>query len=401
MKAYATGLLVAAAVVYLLAWRAESSGAAGWVGYLRAAAEAGVVGGLADWFAVTALFRHPLGLPVPHTAIVPTRKDALGHNLGDFVGTHFLSAEVVRDRLVRADVAGRVGAWLCDRTHAERVAAELAAAVRGAVGVLRDEDVQAVLERVVLQRLASVSFGPPLGRLLEQVVREKAHYRLVDLGAQRVHGWLRDNGELVTGVVISQAPLWSPDFVDQRVAARIYSELLRISGEVAADRRHPVRGTLDGFLAKLADDLRQDPALIARVDAVAGRLLARPDVRRAFGDLVTAGRVLLMELIDDPSSELRLRGTDALVSLGRRLGTDAAVRGKVNGWIEGAVVHIVTNYRDELTKTITDTVERWDGAEAAGKIELAVGRDLQFIRINGTLVGALAGLAIHGVTQLL
>ncbi|MEP6464301.1 MAG: DUF445 domain-containing protein [Frankiaceae bacterium] len=400
MKAVATGLLVLAAVIYVVTWRVERGGGPGWVSYLRAAAEAGVIGGLADWFAVTALFRRPLGLPIPHTAIIPTRKDALGRNLGDFVGTNFLSEEVVRDRLHRADVAGRLGSWLAEPAHAERVTAEVSVAVRSAMDVLRDEDVHAVLERAVLKRLAGVSLGPPLGHVLERIVADGAHHRLVDVGIDRLHNWLAANRETMMKLIIAQAPLWSPDFLDQRVATRVYAELVRVSGEVVDDPNHAWRQGIDRFLATFADDLRTDPATIAHLEDLTTSLLEHPEIRRAFGDLVAAGRSLLLELIDDPTSELRLRATDALVSFGGRLAADPVLAAKANRWLQDAAGYVVTHYRDELTRTITDTVERWDADETSRKVELQVGGDLQYIRINGTLVGSLAGLAIHAVTRL-
>jgi uncharacterized membrane-anchored protein YjiN (DUF445 family) len=181
MKSVAGGLLVLAAIVYVVARRAEEAGAPAWVGFVRAAAEAGMIGGLADWFAVTALFRRPLGLPIPHTALIPTRKDALGESLGDFVGGNFLAEEVVRSRVRQAGVSGRVGVWVAEEPHAKRVAAEAAVAVRGALEVLRDDDVQDLLERTVLRPLAEAPVGPPLGQLLGRVVDDGSHHGLVDL----------------------------------------------------------------------------------------------------------------------------------------------------------------------------------------------------------------------------
>jgi uncharacterized membrane-anchored protein YjiN (DUF445 family) len=400
MKSGATALLVVAAVIYVIARRAEAGGAGDWAGYLRAAAEAGMVGGLADWFAVTALFRRPLGLPIPHTAIIPTRKDALGRNLSDFVGTNFLSEQVVRDRLRQADVPRRLGRWLAEPAHAERVTAEAARALRGAVDVLRDEDVRAVLEPVVLRRLGSLPVGPTLGRLLAQIVEDGAHHRLVDLVAAAVDDWLAANRDHVVDVIARQAPVWSPEFVDRRVAGRLYSELTRISAEVRAEPGHPVRQTLDRLLARFADDLWHDPATIERASGVLQSLLDQAEVRRAFGDVISAGRRLLLEMVDDPDGELRTRLAAALTGLGQRLDADDALRARVDGWVADAAGYVVTHYRDELTRTITDTVERWDGVETARKVELAVGRDLQFIRINGTVVGGLVGLVIHAVTLL-
>jgi uncharacterized membrane-anchored protein YjiN (DUF445 family) len=397
MKATATAFLVGAAAVYVLTWLGEDRG---WVGFVRAAAEAGMVGGLADWFAVTALFRHPLGLPIPHTAIIPTRKDALGQSLSDFVGANFLSEQVVRDRLRRADVASRLGHWLADPDHADRVTEQVAALLRGAVGVLRDEDVQAVLEPVVRRRLAAFPVGPTLGRLLGEVGADGAHHRLVDLVAVAANDWLRANRATVVDVVARQAPTWSPEFIDRQVAGRVYAELLRVSTDVRADRSHPVRSALDRLLAGFAEKLRTDPATAQRAQEVLAALLDEPEVRRAFGDLLAAARRLVLEMVDDPDGELRRRLTTGLAEFGSRLSTDADLRAKVDRWVEDAAAYVVTHYRDELTRTITETVDRWDGEETARRVELQVGRDLQFIRINGTVVGALAGVLIHAAAVL-
>lgn len=401
MKLVASAFLVAAAVVYLLAVTAERKGAAGWVGYVRTAAEAGMVGGLADWFAVTALFRRPLGLPIPHTALIPTRKEALGRSLADFVGANFLAPDVVRSRIVRSDVPRRVGQWLAQRPNAERVAAEAAVAVRAGVEVLRDEDVRAALEEAVLSRLAAAPVSPALGRALAGIVQDGAHHGLVDLAVGELREWLKANRDTVVQAVTAQAPEWSPRFLDDRVAAKVYSEALRITDEVATNPDHPFRRSLDDFLARLATDLRDDPATIERTETLKRTLLERPDVRAVFGDLLAAGRRLLLELVDDPHSSLRRQATEALVGLGDRLRSDATLVAKVDSWLAGAASYVVTNYRDELTALITDTVDRWDAEDASRRIELHVGRDLQYIRINGTIVGALAGLSIYGITQLL
>jgi len=395
MKAVAGGLLLLAAVLYVVARRADSPGGPAWTGWVRAAAEAGMVGGLADWFAVTALFRRPLGLPIPHTALIPTRKDALGRSLGDFVGANFLAEEVVRRRLRGAGVAARVGSWLARPANAERVAGELAVAVRAATDVLRDEDVQAVLEETLLPRLLEFPVAPPAGRVLEEVVADGAHHGLVDLGAEFGSRWLAGHRDLVVRVVLRQAPTWSPAWLDERVAGRVYAEVLRFTEQVRDDRGHPARLALDRWLAALAQSLQHDPATRARVEAVKEQVLTSPEVRSAAGSLAALSRRLLLEALADPASELRLRVRDWLVALGSRLAGDQALQATADRVVEDAAAHVVTTYRAEITATITQTVDRWDGRQTARKVELQVGRDLQFIRINGTVVGALAGLAIH------
>ena len=400
MKAFATALLVAAAVVYVVASRAEDGGPA-WVGYVRAAAEAAMVGALADWFAVTALFRRPLGLPIPHTAIIPTRKDQLGAGLGDFVGTNFLSEAVVRDRLRSVGVAARVGAWLTNPDHARRVTDEAATALRGAIEVLSDDDVRAVLEQALLPRLLEAPVGPPLGRLLTRVVEDRAHEGVLQLAIDQVNRWLAENEDVVVDAVVRQAPAWSPRFVDEAVALRVYREVVRVAVEVQRDIEHPLRRSVDRFLAQTGRDLQDDLETIHRAEQLKAGLLAHPAVRAAAGDLAGSVRAALLEAVANPDGELRRRASAGVASFGDRLSSDDRLRAKVDGWLEDAAAHLVTTYRDELTATITETVNRWDGEETARKVELAVGRDLQFIRINGTLVGGLAGIGIHALTQLL
>ncbi|TDD92778.1 DUF445 domain-containing protein [Saccharopolyspora karakumensis] len=401
MKTVATAFLLLAAAVYFFARWQETAGAGPWVGYVRAAAEAGMVGALADWFAVTALFRRPLGLPIPHTAIIPTRKDTIGRSLGDFVGTNFLAENVVRDKLRSAGISRRVGLWLDDADHAERVTSELATAVRGAVQVLRDDDVQAIIEHGVVRKLVDQQWGPPLGRILGQVFTDGSHHKLVDLVCDRAYDWVRDNHETVLRVVSQRAPSWSPKFVDAMLADKIYAEVLSFAWAVRTDSEHPMRQAVDRFLVEFAHDLQHDEKTMAKAEQIKHQVLEHPEVQNLVSSAWGTAKKMLLDAAEDPSSELRVRVRDGLRSLGARLHTEPELREKVDGWLEGAVTYVVSNYRDELTTLITDTVERWDAQETSRKIELQVGRDLQFIRINGTVVGALAGLAIYAISDLL
>ncbi|HEY2205344.1 MAG TPA: DUF445 domain-containing protein [Pseudonocardia sp.] len=401
MKLVATGFLVAATVIFLVTTWWLSVGGPGWVGYVKAAAEAGMVGALADWFAVTALFRHPLGLPIPHTAIVPTKKDMIGDSLGDFVGTNFLAEDVVREKLARADITRRAGAWVAEPANAERVTAELATAVRGAVTVLRDDAVQDVLEQVLVRQLMSRQWGPPLGRVLAGVLADGAHHHMVDLVCDRAFDWVRGNHDLVMRVVSDRAPTWSPRFFDEMVADKVFSEVLAFTWAVKVDPAHPMRKAIDKFLQEFAEDLQRDPATIERAELIKHQIAEHPDVQKFIGQAWTTVKGMILDAAADPSSALRRRVTDGLVSLGRRLGTDEALRAKVDGWMQDAAGYVVRHYRAEITTLITDTVARWDAVETSRKVELQVGKDLQFIRINGTVVGALAGLVIYSVAQLL
>ena len=266
MKAVATGFLIGAAIVWIvfLAW--ERHGGPAFTGYVRAAAEAGMVGAFADWFAVTALFRHPLGLKIPHTAIIPRKKDQLGASLSDFVGENFLSVPVVSDKLRSARIASRAGAWLSRRENAERVTAEAATVVRGAVAVLRDDEVQAVIDQAVTRRVVAQQWGPPMGKLLEGILDDGSHRRVVDLICDRVYDWVRLNHDTVMTLVSKQAPSWSPRFVDGLIGDRLYAEALSFAWAVKSDPDHPLRKAIDRFLTSFAGDLQHEPETIARVE---------------------------------------------------------------------------------------------------------------------------------------
>jgi uncharacterized membrane-anchored protein YjiN (DUF445 family) len=398
MKLVALSFLVGAGVVFLVMslWPGEPA----WTGYVKAAAEAGMVGALADWFAVTALFRHPLGIPIPHTAIIPTRKDAIGDSLGEFVGANFLSEQVVRERLRRVGIAARLGGWLSEPANAERVTAELSTVVNGVVAVLRDEDVQAVVEQAVVKRVVAVPWGPPLGKLMAGVFADGTHHKLVDLMCERAYEYVKNNHSTVLRVVSDRAPTWSPKFVDSMVADKVYGEVLSFTWLVKTDPNHPMRLAIDKFLADFASDMQTDPATMERAEVVKQHVLEHPEVQNVIGSTWSTAKRLLLDAAEDPSSELRVRVREGLMALGRRLVNDDTMREKADSWVEGAAAYIVLNYRDEITTLITDTVQRWDAEETSRKIELQVGRDLQFIRINGTVVGALAGLGIYTVAQL-
>ncbi|MET8470515.1 DUF445 domain-containing protein [Streptomyces sp. NPDC006422] len=401
MKLTATGLLVFVALVYVLATWAEHAGAGAWAGYVAAAAEAGMVGALADWFAVTALFRHPLGIPIPHTAIIPKKKDQLGVSLGEFVGENFLSGDVVRERLRSVGIASRLGSWLAQPEHADRVTAELATALRGALTVLRDSDVQAIVGEAITRRADNAEIAPGLGKMLDKVVADGGHKRIVDLVCARAHDWLVLHSDSVMDAVQGGAPGWTPRFVDKRVGERVYKELLRFVTEMRDMPEHPARGALDRFLTDFAADLQSDSDTRDRVERLKSEILGRSEVQDIIASAWSAVRQMIVAAAEDEQSELRLRVRASLLSLGHRMSTQPDVRAKVDGWVEGAAVYVVTTYRAEITSLITDTVAGWDAEHTTRKIEAHIGRDLQFIRINGTVVGSLAGLLIYTVSRAL
>lgn len=399
MKAVALSFLIGATVIFLVCRWGQSQGGPAWIGYVGAAAEAGMVGALADWFAVTALFRHPLGLKIPHTAIIKRKKDQLGEGLGTFVRENFLSSEVVETKLRDAEVAGRLGKWLSEPAHAARVASEAGTVLRVVVELLNDDDIQQVIDRTIVKRLAEPQWGPPVGRVLTQLLAENRQEALIQLLCDRAFEWALGAGDTIERVVTRDSPTWSPRFVDQLVGDRIHRELMDFTDKVRRDPNHELRQSANRFLFEFANDLQNDEATIARAEAVKEQLMERDEVTRAAETAWKTVKRLVLEGVDDPSSTLRTRITDSIVRIGESLCDDAELRDKVDNWIVRGAQHLVGQYGAEITTIITDTIERWDAEEASRRIELHVGRDLQFIRINGTVVGALAGLAIYTVAQ--
>ncbi len=398
MKLLALSLLLVMAVIFVFAFALQRQYP--WLEYVRAAAEGGMVGALADWFAVTALFKYPLGLKIPHTAIIPNRKDQIGASLGDFVETNFLSEDVVQAKLASMDIARKAGSWLSGPAGPERVAREGAAVIRGAFKVLNDDDVQSVIEGMVRRHLLAPPWGPPVGRLAERVFADGHHHTLVDLLVDRAVDWVRDNHETVTGLVADRSPQWVPQFVDGLVGDKVYLEILKFARAVQSDPQHQVRQSIDTYLNALAQDLQHDPVMIARAEGIKAQVLGDPEVRELASRTWGTIKAALLTAVDDPRSELTVKFKAAVHDFGTRLVADAELAGKVNRWVGDAAGYLVKTYRSDIAAVITETVSRWDAVETSRKIELQIGKDLQFIRINGTVVGALAGLAIFSVAHL-
>ena len=396
MRAVALSLLVFAAIVFIVTRNRDGA----W-GFVNATAEAAMVGALADWFAVTALFRHPMGIPIPHTAIIPNRKDTLGQSLEEFVMGNFLTVEAARERVVHADVVRRVGRWLTEEQHSARVISEVAKASSHALTAVKGADVRDFVEHTLVHRLVNEPVSAVAGHLLESVVKDGAHHGLVDIALVEAHTWLRANADTVASIVGERAPWWTPGWLDQKVIDRVHHEALVWLSDVRDHPNHSARRAFDDLLTQLAQDLQHDPGTIARAEALKVRMMAHPQTGASAVAAWDALRTALLGALADADGPLRRRGVAALSAFGERLLDDPELRRRVDGHAADAVGFVVSTYGHEIAKVISQTVDRWDGKEAAARIELHVGRDLQFIRINGTIVGGLAGLAIHTLNVLL
>ncbi len=398
-KRRATGLLVLAALVFLASFALPDTTA---TGFLRAAAEAGMVGGLADWFAVTALFRHPLGLRIPHTALVPRKKDELATKLGEFVHGNFLTADAVVEQLAEARLVPRVAQRLAEPGTAGRVGAELAAAAAAALDAVDPRELTDAVLELARRDLARRSYTPVLGKFLARAVEGQGQQPLVDLCVTRLRMHIVRERDVLRPLLMSYLESQGRLFWLFTTDARVDTLLLKavdLLGEVEQDPDHPARHWLDGLLASLADDLRYDVDTARRVDTRLRALVEDPHLQSLLHavlvDLTASVRTSL-----DLDGGLQVQLTGLVQEGARRVLSDPDLQRRIDERLSAAVGYAVQHYGDAVVVLISRTVQGWDARDAAARIEAAVGRDLQHIRINGTVVGALAGVALHAVEVL-
>ncbi len=404
MKVVATGFLVLAAVIYLFTRYLEhrdGTDVAAWVGYVRAASEAGMVGALADWFAVTALFRHPLGLPIPHTALIRKKKDDIGDQLGGFIEENFMTPDVIEHRAMTLDFPRRVSTWLADPVNAPRVSDEAARLIALSAEMLRDEDIERLIEYAI-KWAGEPEWAQPLGRIITQLIAEDRLEPVFQLACDRAHEWALGSQDLIDRIIDQDVgPAWKPKFVNILLGDKIYRELVDFTYKVKTDPQHQVRRSMHQFVERFADDLQHDPEMIKRFEGIKQELIGRDEVSNAASTAWKTGKAVIEQMLADPNHTLRNSLSNAVIKLGVRVRDDRPLQEKLNGWVARAARHVAVNYSEEIISVITDTVRGWDADDTSRKIELQVGRDLQFIRINGTVVGSLAGLAIYTVSVLI
>jgi len=402
MRRRATGLLAGFAVLFVamsVLAHVRPDLAPFWVRLVRATAEAAMVGGLADWFAVTALFRHPLGIPIPHTAIVAQRKDRIGRSLGNFVGNNFLAREVIARQLAGMKLGERGARWLSEPEHQTRVARAIAGAVVRATESVPDDELKESVHSTLVEQLRKAQVAPLLGDLLTMATTDDRHQEMLDRLVKLVSRVVSDNKELIRTRIAEESPWWVPNVVDDKLYQKIVVGIERTLDDVAANDEHPLREQFDHALRDFTDKLQHSPETIARAESMKERLLAHPAVEELSGALLGAARQSLSKYVgpDAPSPEPLERALGALAE--RALANEQLLM-DIDVALEKLVLGVVDQYRPEVAEVIARTVEGWDATDASRKIEVQIGRDLQFIRINGTLVGGLVGLMLYLITVL-
>lgn len=397
MKVVASGLLVVALAVFVVAKLLEPTYP--WLGYVRATAEASLVGGLADWFAVTALFRRPLGLPIPHTAIMQTQKDRVGRILGNFVQNHFLSRAVLDARLASMRPASRAAEWLNDPAHRKYLARQLAGGFARAVEALPAAQVKDFVQRSAVSRLEAMQLAPLVGDVLTIATADGRPQELLNEATRLIGGAVTDSRELIQAKVRAESPRWLPLGVRDAIADRMINGIQRVLAEVGADPDHPLRGRFDAAVKDFIQRLKSSPELIARAERLKHELLGHPAVEELVSGVWDRVLSAVEKYRADPEHTSLEPLETALAALADSLGENAELRGEVDRFVTDVVVSLLEQHRHEVADLIAATVRDWDPQVASSRIELAVGRDLQFIRLNGTLVGGMAGLVIYIVSK--
>jgi uncharacterized membrane-anchored protein YjiN (DUF445 family) len=391
----ATALLAGVTAVFVAVTVAGLHGM--FVGYVQAGAEAAMIGGVADWFAVTALFRRPLGLPIPHTALLVERKDQFAATLGQFVQENFLNADVLAERVRSAGLASRLATWLGDTANAASFAGHTADLAVTIAEALRDEDAQRVLTAELTRAVNAVDLAPVAGRALRVIIAGGHHAELFTTIVSAADRYLADNYYELRERFEAEAPRWVPDLAYRRIFDRLHTRLRHRLTAMAADPDDEARHQFDAWIAGLPDRLETSRELRERGERFKRDVLGSAGMREWSSSLWTRAKETLQTQAADPESELRHRLADALAAAGRRLGSDRRLQDSLERVVESGARALADQFHDELAGLVTGTIQLWDAAEASSQLELLLGRDLQYIRINGTVVGAGVGLTLHAI----
>ena len=395
----ATALLVGATAVFVAVTAAGVHGTL--LGYVQAAAEASMVGGVADWFAVTALFRRPLGLPIPHTALIVERKDQFAATLGQFVQENFLNADVLSERIRSARLVPRLGAWLADEANAARFAGHAADLGVNVAEALRDEDVQRVLTAELTRAIDAVEVAPLAGRALRVIIAGGHHAELFSAMVSAADRYLAEHHDELSDRFEVEAPRWVPDAVYRRIFDRLYTRLRQRLAAMAANPDDEARRQFEEWIAELPGRLETSPELRERGERLKRDILGSAELRDWSSSLWRKAKDALRTQAADPDSELRRQLATALMAAGQRLGSDRRLQEGLERVVESGARALADQFHDELADLVTGTIERWDATETSSQLELLLGPDLQYIRINGTVVGAGVGLALHAIAMAL
>ncbi|AZA59151.1 MULTISPECIES: DUF445 domain-containing protein [Chryseobacterium] len=398
-KAFATGLFLLMAALFIGTTLLQKTVDSHWVGYVRAFSEAAMVGALADWFAVTALFRHPLGLPIPHTNLIENSKQKLGDNLGNFVVSNFLSPQNIRPYMMKLKISGYVGEWLGKEKNQDILIKNLSEIVLDILHKLDDTAVSQFISKKVQEMTDDIKLNKIVGNGISYIIEKNDHQRIVTNLSSQIKNYILDNDEMIKERVKKGSYTFIPAFVDNKIADKIATGLSDFFREIEEDLQHEIRGLITQKIQEFSVDLKEDPKWDEEFKNIKNDLLKGDKLNEYSNDIWLSIKNTLIYELQQEESSLKKYLSKNLTEFSENLKTDESLQNKIDNWIRVTAYKYILRNTHQFGSLISSTVGNWQGKELSEKLELEVGKDLQFIRVNGTLVGGLVGLIIYTIAH--
>ncbi len=401
-KMLATGLFVLMCVVFLLTtYLQKYQNVGSWIGYIRAFAEAGMIGALADWFAVTALFHYPLGLKIPHTNLIENSKEKIGDNLGNFVVTNFLSPENIRPYIEKIKISHFLGDWLQKENNADALVKNLSEIVLDVLSKLDDVSVVNFISKKAIEMSDNFKLNVVLGNGIDYILQKNDHQKLISNLSQQIKKYVLENHELVRERVKKESFALIPNFVDNKIAEKITSGLSKYFSEIESDENHPLRKEITKKLMEFSEDLKHNPKYEEEFKVMKNDFLSEEKVHQYAKDIWNSIKKTLSTELAEEHSALKNYLKKNIAEFAENLRSDENLQHKIDAFVRYTAYKYIVKNTDKFGDLIATTVGNWQGKELSEKLELEVGKDLQYIRINGTLVGGLVGLLIYTIAQMI
>ncbi|MDC8106210.1 DUF445 domain-containing protein [Chryseobacterium sp. PTM-20240506] len=398
-KAFATGLFVLMAIIFVITTVLQKTNPSHWIGYVRAFSEAAMVGALADWFAVTALFRHPLGLPIPHTNLIENSKERLGDNLGSFVVTNFLSPQNIRPYIQKLKISNFVGEWLTKEKNQEILIKNLSDIVLDILNKLDDSVVSDFITKKVSEMSNGIKLNVIIGNGINYLLDKNDHQRIITNLSKQIKEYIIENDEMIEERVKKGSYSFIPSFVDNKIAEKIANGLSDFFKEVEEDPQHEIRSLISKKIYEFSSDLKEDPKWEGEFKNIKNEILKNDKLSQYSNDIWSSIKNTLTKELQEDHSSLKNYISKNLNEFSENLKTDEKLQNKIDHWVRVTAYKYILRNTHQFGNLISSTVGNWKGKELSEKMELEVGKDLQFIRVNGTLVGGLVGLIIYTIAH--
>lgn len=399
-KRIATGLFILMALVYIIMVYAIRHTPAAWMGYVKAFSEAAMVGALADWFAVTALFRHPMGMPIPHTNLIVNSKNKIGDNLGDFVTDNFLTSENIRPYVEKVDLANMISSWLNKPANQTILENELATLTKRILTELEDKTIVNLMMVKAKEGIAAINIQSFVSKGVSYAIDQNEHNKLLDIILPKAQVYVEEHRQEIYDNVVEKKPILGL-IGGKAVTNQLVNGINTFLEDIARDPNHKIRKEITLRLEILAVDIEASPSWKAKFDEILNQFITDEKINTYMSDLWQSTKTSLLAQLEDKQSTLRTYITKSIARVAHDLENNEENKAKINKWIQHTIYKVALKNTKEVGQLIRNTVDSWDGQELSDKLELEVGKDLQYIRINGTIVGGLVGLLIYIITSYL